>query len=105
MSEQVNNIAVLTVAQGKKDRLLELLRQLVEKVQQEDGILQYEIFWNQQAQEVVFIEKYKSQSVLKAHMATPHFTALGKTLAAEGLLSKPADLKFLSPVVGLASRL
>jgi quinol monooxygenase YgiN len=37
--------------------VLELLEQLVKKVQEEDGILQYDLFWNEQAQDVVFIEK------------------------------------------------
>jgi hypothetical protein len=76
MSEQVNVVAILTPAprqersdtcirQGSKGGLatntllevLELLEQLVKKVQEEDGILQYDLFWNEQAQDVVFIEK------------------------------------------------
>ncbi|KAF2488944.1 hypothetical protein BU16DRAFT_545078 [Lophium mytilinum] len=105
MSEQVNVVAILTPAPGKKDRVVELLKQLVKEVQGEDGILQYDLFWTEEAGEVVFVEKYASQSVVKTHMATPHFKGFGKSLQAEGLLAKPPALKWLSPVVGLASKL
>ncbi|KAI9369827.1 hypothetical protein BJX61DRAFT_545213 [Aspergillus egyptiacus] len=100
----VNAVAILTPAPGKKDRLQEVLVELIAQVEaNEPETLQYQMFWSEGSQEFVFIEKYKNQEVLQAHAQTDYFKKVMEVGASEQLLAKPLEVKLFNlPVGGFA---
>ncbi|OCK76799.1 hypothetical protein K432DRAFT_385161 [Lepidopterella palustris CBS 459.81] len=101
MSEQVNVVAILTPAEGKTEKIIDMLKDMVTKVQNESGVLQYDIFHEEKTGEIIFIEKYVDKATLDTHMSTPHFVEFGKAAGAEGFFAKKPELKFLTLVTGI----
>ena len=74
--------ATIEVAAGRRDKLLELFRDLVPKVRAEDGCIEYapmiDVSSGLEAQDlpnensIVIVEKWESLDALKAHLKTMH---------------------------------
>ena len=60
--------------EGKVDKILELLKELVEKTVIEEGCISYELFQDlEDPKAIVFIEEWESEEALSKHMASEHF--------------------------------
>ncbi|SMR55262.1 unnamed protein product [Zymoseptoria tritici ST99CH_1A5] len=91
MSE-VNIVAILHPAQGKSDRVKELLQGMCKDVhQKEDYTLRYiatEQIGAEGTPDIVMIETYKSKEAADKHTQEPHFKELFATMEKEGLMAK-----------------
>ncbi|NOX53125.1 MAG: antibiotic biosynthesis monooxygenase [Planctomycetes bacterium] len=78
----IHVIAAIEISPGKRDQFLDIFRQLVPKVQAEDGCIEYgpavdcptDIELQEPVREnvVTVIEKWESVEALKKHLAAPH---------------------------------
>ena len=78
-------VAKLKAKKGEEAKMEEALRDMVLKVQQEEGTLAYTLHRSQKdPTQFLFYEKYRDAQALKEHSATPYFkelfTALGPLL-------------------------
>jgi quinol monooxygenase YgiN len=63
--------------EGKKDQLLAVAKQLVEKSLQDDGCVAYDVFASATRADVLMIcETWRDAAALAAHSASAHFTTL-----------------------------
>ena len=70
-------IAKFLFVDGKMEEVKEILKELVEKTNQEAGCIEYKPYQsNENNLEVVMIEKWESQAHLDAHAKTTHFVEL-----------------------------
>jgi len=73
-------VAVLNVAEGKGNEVVEEFKKLVPKVRQDPGTIAYNI--NQAADnpdKIMVYEKYKDQEALQYHGQTEHFREFGRS--------------------------
>jgi len=72
--------ARITAVKGKENDLKNVLVKLIEPTRQEQGCISYELLHNNSdATDFIFIEKWKSEADLEAHMQSNHFQeAAGK---------------------------
>jgi len=75
--------ATLQAKSGKEDELIAVVKDLAEKVREnEPGTLEYTFHRSKKASSsFMFYEKYKDGEAVQAHMASPHFQEAGKKLA------------------------
>lgn len=81
-------IAVLKVQSGKEDEMENALKEVLPKVQTEEGTLGFVILKSQsEPEKFLCYEKYKDKEAFEAHTKTPHFGLLfekiGPLLAGE----------------------
>ncbi|KAL4882520.1 hypothetical protein BJY04DRAFT_217427 [Aspergillus karnatakaensis] len=94
---RVNAIAILKPIPEKKERAREVLANLVAKVEQnEPDTLLYQFWYIEDTGEFLFIESYKTQETLTAHMSTPYFKEVEEISVQEGILERPMDVKLLN---------
>ncbi|KAL1987760.1 hypothetical protein VTN96DRAFT_2600 [Rasamsonia emersonii] len=105
-SEEVYLTAIFYPKPDKVDELLAAVQEITKAVQAtEPDVLTYFAFrakGQDGKDEVVFVEKYKNQASLDAHVKTAHFQALVEKLP--GLVEKPFDLKQGSFIAGFEHR-
>jgi quinol monooxygenase YgiN len=89
-------IATLKAQEGKGGDLLAVAKALAVQVnEKEDGCLQYDPFVAaDDADTIVFIERYADQDALTAHGQTDYFKAAGREMG--GLLAGAPDIKILA---------
>ena len=91
-------VAILQVAEGKGNEVVEEFRKLVVKVRQDPGTISYNI---DQAidnpDKILVYEKYEDMDALKYHGSTEHFKAFGQ--ATRSLFSGRADVTLYNEVV------
>jgi quinol monooxygenase YgiN len=69
-------VATMKAKLGKEQELRALLESLVEPTSKEVGYLRYEMHGNiNDPAEFVFIEEWKTEADLDAHLASPHLQA------------------------------
>ena len=67
-------IAKIPVVPEKKQQALEVIRNLMKEVANEEGTLFYSVnVSDQDPNTLVFIERYKDMEAVSAHSSTPHF--------------------------------
>jgi len=104
-SEEVDLIAFITPAEGKKERGQELLSQLIEGVHKnEPDTLRYQLHYDEKNGNFVMIEKYKNQAAHSSHRESDHFKEVIKIATEEGVMGAPLDIRILKPVAGFDSR-
>ncbi|TID26926.1 Dimeric alpha+beta barrel [Venturia nashicola] len=104
-TEAVTLIAILSPKPGKKDRVIEIMKRIVDGViANEMGALQYEMFEDLETGEICFVEKYADGAAQKLHENTDYFRESIGTLVKEDLLSKEYELRFLKTVAGFQVR-
>ncbi|KAE9970697.1 hypothetical protein EG328_006122 [Venturia inaequalis] len=104
-TEAVTLIAILSPKPGKKERVIELMKKIVDGViANEMGALQYEMFEDINTQEICFVEKYADGAAQKLHENTAYFTESIGALVKEDLLSKDYELRFLKTTAGFHVR-
>ena len=58
----------------KKNEVLEIIKELVEKTREEKGCIKYELFQDVESEgAITFIEEWESREALGDHMASEHF--------------------------------
>lgn len=68
------SITVLNVADGKKDQFVEMIKELVEKTNQEDGCIAFNLYTDTgNDNTVAFIESWKDQASIDFHFNTDFF--------------------------------
>ena len=87
----IQAIAVLEVAEGRRDDFLVEFRQLVPKVVEEAGCLEYVLMIDlptsigaqsgERVNAVTVVEKWESVEALEAHLIAPHMMAFRKAAA------------------------
>ncbi|CAG8983580.1 hypothetical protein HYALB_00004599 [Hymenoscyphus albidus] len=109
MSSAIHVIAVCSIAEGKVDRLIELLAGVSSTVSaSEPGALQYEVFQTYDVETkqpnggVTLVERYVDQAAYDAHAGSAHMAAVFQTLAAEGIMSAPPQVSYSRSVGGFA---
>jgi len=74
-------VAKLKAKKGDEAKMEESLRDMVLKVQQEEGTLAYTLHRSQKdPTQFLFYEKYRDGQALKDHSATPYFKELFATI-------------------------
>ncbi|CAG8952078.1 hypothetical protein HYFRA_00000816 [Hymenoscyphus fraxineus] len=107
MSSAFHVIAVCSVAEGKVDRLIELLANVSRTVSaNEPGVLQYEVFQAYDVETkqpnggVTLVERYVDQAAYDAHASSAHMAVVFQTLAAEGIMTAPPQITYSRSVGG-----
>ncbi|MFB6121675.1 MAG: putative quinol monooxygenase [Halobacteriaceae archaeon] len=78
----------------RRDEALELIDDLVEQSQAEDGMLDYRATTDVQDQNVIrFVERYEDEAAFEAHTETDHFQRFEERLPAL-LAGEPEVLRF-----------
>jgi quinol monooxygenase YgiN len=73
--------------EGKKEELLAVAKQLVEKSLQDDGCVAYDVFTSATRADVLMIcETWRDAAALAAHSASAHFTTLVPAMETLGSL-------------------
>jgi len=100
----IHVIAAIEVAQGRRNDLLSVVRELVPKVLEEDGCIEYgpavdvdasmDIQGDLRENVVVMVEKWESVAALKAHMTVPH---MAEFLGEVKEMVKGLSLQILEP--------
>ncbi|QDS70684.1 hypothetical protein FKW77_001404 [Venturia effusa] len=104
-NEAVTLIAILSPKPGKKERVVELMRKIVDGViANEMGALQYEMFEDLKTHEICFVEKYADGAAQKFHENTQYFKESIGALVQEDLLSKDYELRFCKTLAGFQVR-
>ena len=91
-------VAILQVAEGKGNEVVEEFKKLVVKVRQDPGTISYNI--NQaidNPDKILVYEKYEDMDALKYHGGTEHFKAFGQ--ATRHLFAGRADITLYNEVV------
>ncbi|KAL1963732.1 hypothetical protein VTN77DRAFT_7798 [Rasamsonia byssochlamydoides] len=105
-SEEIYLTAIFYPKPGKVDELLARVQEITKAVHAtEPDVLFYYAFRAKGADgkdEVVFVEKYKNQAAIDAHVKTAHFQEFAQK-AAE-LTEKPFDLKQGAFIAGFEQR-
>ena len=75
-----------------------ILKELIEKTNQENGCIEYKSYLSSKySDEIVIIEKWESQAHLDAHMKTKHFTELLPKIGE--MCSKETEISVYSPLI------
>ena len=70
-------VAKIPVKKGKADDLIDLLKELMAPVAEEEGTLLYTLNRDPgNPNSVVIMERYRDKAALDAHSSTPHFKTL-----------------------------
>jgi len=105
MSTHIECVAVLTPAEGKKDRCQEVLLELAKSVQSDEHTcLRYQVCYQESTGEFVVIERYKDQAAYDAHSQTAHFAKAVQVAVGEEALTKPIEFKILKVLGGFDGR-
>ena len=85
-------VAHVVALPGKQEEVKLALIDLVEPTRREEGCLVYELQQNQvDSTDFVFIEEWESETLLNAHLESPHMNEVDAKL--DGLLAAPPDIR------------
>ncbi len=74
-------IANVPVQEGRVDEAIEMFRELMDKVAEEEGTLSYTLNRsNKDPNTLVMMERYKDKAALDFHSSTPHFKEFSSRL-------------------------
>ena len=74
-------VAKLKAKVGEEDKMEKVLRDMVSKVEQEEGCLLYTLHRSQDDPAVfLFYEQYEDEEAIAYHRATPHYKELTEVL-------------------------
>ena len=86
-------IATLKVKEGCEDDFLAVAKELVAAVNaNEPGCLSYEVFKGEEANTIVFVERYENEAATEAHRNSDHFKTIGARMAPL-MAARPAVLR------------
>ena len=93
-------IAKIKVKQGKADEMVQLLKDIIPSVKQEEGTLYYTVNRDRTDPNlVVVVEKYKDDTAFGAHSSTPYLAELfGK---AEALVEGNMELMMMDEIASI----
>lgn len=92
-------VARNTVKEDKKEELLSLVKELVEKSRAEEGNISYDLWEDMNASNVLtFIEEWKDQAAIDKHNATEHYTRLVPQIG-ELTVSKGSECRVYTQVL------
>ena len=99
MSQQtVKVVAHLKAVEGKVDELKDVLTAAIPATRKEDGCIAYDLFQNAaNSAELTFIEEWKDNDCLNAHLNSPDFSKLAEKLG--GLLAAAPDIRVYSKLM------
>lgn len=93
----VGVIAKLVIQEGKIDEAIELFKELMKSVAEEEGTLFYTMNRDKaNPNTLIIMERYKDKEALEAHSTTPQFKAFFKKIG--GLLSEKPETSFLEEI-------
>ncbi|KAJ9202995.1 hypothetical protein DTO166G4_7665 [Paecilomyces variotii] len=102
-SGEIHIVATFYPKPGKADELIAIGKECAEKVHAtEPDTLIYYALKVQDKDEVIFVEKYKNQATVDAHLKTEHFQQLAAKVP--DLTTKPFDIKIGSFLFGYEGR-
>ncbi|KAL2000133.1 hypothetical protein VTN02DRAFT_3520 [Thermoascus thermophilus] len=102
-SQEVNLVATFYPKRGKTDELVALMNDMAKKVHaNEPDTLVYYAVQVEGKDEIIFVEKYKNQAAVTAHIQTPYFQEFAGKVSS--LTEKPYDLKMGNRIVGFEGR-
>lgn len=93
MSKTTVRVVARVVALSEKvEEVKSVLIGIIEPTRQEDGCIVYELLQNQDdPTDFTFVEEWESQSLLDAHLASPHIAAADSQL--DGLVAAEPDIR------------
>jgi quinol monooxygenase YgiN len=94
---KVSVVAKLTAAPGKRDAVVDALRDVVTATEQEPGTLVYALNVEQDSDVIWFFELYADEAALATHAQSEAMKAAGPKLA--GNLAGRPEITQLTPVV------
>ena len=93
-------IAKLKAKNGKEGDLEEAFREIISKVQQEEGTLRYTLHRLRKDPTVFMLyEKYKDKDALSYHSSTPYFKELFRLLGS--ILEGEPEIEMYEEIVGI----
>ncbi|KAL2219140.1 hypothetical protein M432DRAFT_331871 [Thermoascus aurantiacus ATCC 26904] len=102
-SQEVHLVATFYPKPGKTDELMALITDMTKKVHaNEPETLAYYAIRVEGKDEIIFVEKYKNQAAVTAHIQTPYFQEFAEKLPS--LTEKPYDLKTGTRIAGFEGR-
>lgn len=84
------------IKDGMKQAFIETASELIQKSQQEESCISYDLFDDIHNNVLTFIEEWKDQAAIDFHMQTEHFTTIVPKLAE--FQEKPGDVNFYHKV-------
>ncbi|KAA8651903.1 hypothetical protein EYZ11_009454 [Aspergillus tanneri] len=103
MPGEIYNIVKLVPQPGKFDQVVEAFKTLVQYIEGEEPNTQiYFAVQPNNSKELVFVEKYKDQDSLKAHVSSVAFKQFSKTIG--GSLAAPPEIKTAGLIGGFDGR-
>ncbi len=93
-------IAKIKVKEGKADELVQLMKDIIPSVKQEEGTLYYTVNKDRNDPNlVVVVEKYKDDEAFGAHSSTPYLAELfGK---AQALVAGDMELMMMDEIASI----
>ncbi|MBV38590.1 MAG: antibiotic biosynthesis monooxygenase [Rhodospirillaceae bacterium] len=86
-------IATLTAKEGAVDDLLAVGQEMAAAVNaNEPGCLSYEVFKGEEANTIVFVERYENEAATEAHRNSDHFKTIGARMG-PFMAARPAVLR------------
>lgn len=93
-------IARMKIKEGEIENVIALFRELAPKVREEEGTLAYAVCRDKAApNSLVVVERYRDDSALQAHGATPYFKEFSKNLGP--YLEEKPELTILDEVISI----
>ncbi len=93
----ISLIARLTIKEGSENEAIDLFRELMKHVAEEEGTLYYTLNRGKKnPAELVVIERYRDKSALEHHSDTTHFKAFNGKIA--GLLAAKPVLEVMEEI-------
>jgi quinol monooxygenase YgiN len=96
-SSEIVTVVILKAAPGKGEEIVEAFRPCIEKTHGEEGCLAYALHRdNADPDQLVHIERWRSQADVDAHFQQPYLAELLGKMGAPGLLAEPPTMIFAS---------
>jgi quinol monooxygenase YgiN len=93
---EVHVLAKFLARKGKEDELRALLQGMLVPTRAEPGCITYDLYESSSKGHFYFWERWKSQSALDQHIATPHFSHLRRE--SEKSLQEPFEVHLLTGI-------
>jgi quinol monooxygenase YgiN len=93
-------IAKIKAKEGKAEEIIQLFRDIVPKVRQEEGTLYYTLNREPAKPDVlVVMERYRDRDALKVHSKTPHFLEMFQKMGP--FVDGAPELSILDEIIAL----
>ncbi|MBN2864324.1 MAG: antibiotic biosynthesis monooxygenase [Bacteroidales bacterium] len=85
-------IAKVYIKPGSESAFISEAKSMIENSNKEEGCMGYMLYQDPyEKTNFIFVERYKDQSAVDAHFATPYFSEFGNKIA--GMTSDPMEIK------------